>query len=328
MLVSRSIRRGLGVLALVCATTSLAYADPTPAERETARTLLLSGREKRKKGQNKEALADFEKAHAIMHVPTTGLDLGKTQQALGLLVEARATFLESARYPVQPNEPVAFKNARDEAKTLAEQIAPKLATLTVTVRDGAKVKIDDSEISASSVNTPLKVNPGHHQVVASNSADQKSAQVDLGEGETKSLELQLAPEPAPKPVAPAQQTTTTEPAPKPTHTETKLSPLVYAGGAVAGVGVVVGSITGLMAFGAKSDVTPNCGPSKTQCPPSTWSKIDSGETLGTISTIAFIVAGVGAGVLVYGLLTPTKVETASTGPRVTGASPFGVTGVF
>ena len=80
------------LLALALALVSpIAFAEPTAAERETARTLLLSGRDKKKAGKLKDALNDFERANGIMHVPTTALDLGKAQEALGLLVEARAS---------------------------------------------------------------------------------------------------------------------------------------------------------------------------------------------------------------------------------------------
>ena len=129
-------------LALLLATPTAA-AEPSAGEREAARTLLLAGREKRRHGQNKEALADFEKAHAIMHVPTTGLDLGRTQEALGLLVEARSSYLESARFPVQANEPTSFKRAREEAKTRADALGARLATLTVTAPGAEQARIDE-----------------------------------------------------------------------------------------------------------------------------------------------------------------------------------------
>ncbi|MBX3231947.1 MAG: hypothetical protein KIT84_12275 [Labilithrix sp.] len=310
----RTARCLLGALAILVV-TSAAAAEPTAAERETARTLLLSGREKKKNGQHKEALADFEKAHAIMHVPTTGLDLGKTQESLGLLVEARATFLESARFPPQANEPTAFKRAREEAKSRADAITPRLATLTVTVPAGAKVKLDDSEMSDASVGVPLKVNPGKHQIVASTSSDEKRASVDLAEGETKAIELDVAgAAEAPPP-----------PPPKPKATTTTTSTLVWIGGGVAAAGVVAGSITGIMAFSAKSDVSTRC--ENNRCPPSEDAKIDQGMLYGNISTVSFIVAGVGAGILVYGLLNPAKVEQAASRPTFY-ASPFGVAGTF
>lgn len=312
----RAARSLFGALALLLA-TSVAAAEPTAAERETARTLLLSGREKKKNGQHKEALADFEKAHAIMHVPTTGLDLGKTQESMGLLVEARATFLESARFPPQPNEPTAFKRARDEAKGRADAITPRLATLTVTVPAGAKVKLDESEVSAASVGVPLKVNPGKHQIVASTSTDEKRTVVDLGEGETKSIELEVAGAvAAPSPPPPKEK----RPA-----TTTKTSTLVWIGGGVAAAGVVAGSVTGIMAFSAKSDVSTRC--ENNRCPATEDANIEQGMLYGNISTVSFIVAGIGAGILVYGLLNPAKVEQTAARPRFI-ATPFGVAGTF
>jgi hypothetical protein len=296
------IRSTLSGLAL-CLLAQHARAEPTAAERETARSLLVSGREKRKSGQVKASLADFEKAHAIMRVPTTALDLGKTQQSLGMLVEARASFLEAVRHPPLSSDPPAFKRARHEAKQLADDIAPKLATLTLTASPGAHVKIDDAEISSSSVGVPLKVNPGKHELVASRGTEEKRAAVDLAPGEATTVELLFAgatgapPAPEPRPVPPQPRSTT--------------SPLVWIGLAAAGIGTAVGTTTGLLAFGASSDIEGRCD-AGVRCPPSTHADIDSGRTLGTVSTISFVVAGAGAAVLVWGLLHPSEAAATVT----------------
>lgn len=321
---SRVVRRTFGAIAVVLALTGTAAAEPTAAEKETARTLLLSGREKKKNGQNKEALADFEKAHAIMHVPTTGLDLGKTQETLGLLVEARQTYLEASRYPKQANESPAFENARRDAKKLADAIAPRLATLTVSVPKDAKVKIDDGEISASSIGVPLKVNPGKHQIVATLGTDEKRTALDLAEGETKSIELELAGAPV-SPPPPNDKD-------KGKNDETKPNTLVWVGGGIAAVGLAVGTITGIMAFSIKSDAESRCDNGGTKCREEVdglWDDIDRGVLMGNISTGAFVVAGIGAGILVYGLLNPQKAEpTSSAGKIRILPSPFGVAGTF
>jgi hypothetical protein len=321
-------------LGLVVAASSAA-AEPTPPEREAARTLLLSGREKRKNGQLNDALADFEKAHAIMRVPTTGLDLGKAQMELGLLVEARATLLEAARHPVRANESRAFKRARKEAKQLADEIAPKLATLTVSAPSGAQVKIDDAEISASSIDVPLKVNPGRHEIVASLNGDEKRQSVDVLAGEVKTVELAFAGATAASPstkTASSTKTVTSPGADPQEDTQTSTSPLVWAGAGTAGVGAVVGTVTGLMAFGVHDSVAARCERG-VRCPSPTHADIDRGQTLGTVSTIAFVVAGIGAGILVYGLLNPKvepKADPASKAPRRPQwiATPFGVAGTF
>ena len=310
-------------MAVIVALSGTAYAEPTAAEKETARTLLLSGREKRKNGQNKEALADFEKAHAIMHVPTTGLDLGKTQETLGLLVEARQTYLEASRYPRQPNESPAFERARQDAKKLADAISPRLATLTVSVPKDAKVKLDESEISASSIGVPLKVNPGKHQIIATLGTDEKRSAVELAEGESKSIELELEGAPVAPPPPPHDDKDKVKGA------ETKTNTLVWVGGGIAAAGIAVGTVTGIMAFSIKSDAEARCenGTTCREEVEGLWDDLDRGVLMGNISTGAFIVAGVGAAVAIYGLLNPTKVEATSGKIRVL-PTPFGLAGTF
>src|SRR5262249_5733218 len=158
-------------------------------------------------------------------------DLGKTQEALGLLVEARATLLDVVRSPAADNEPRAFKRARQEAKELADTIAPRLATLTVTITPApVRVELDGSDLAPASVGTPLKVNRGKHRIVASVGGDEKDGEVELGEGESKSLQLTFEPKPPPPPPAAAPKparAASSPPAPKRVH------PLVWAGAAAA-----------------------------------------------------------------------------------------------
>jgi len=84
-----------------------------------------------------------------------------------------------------------------------------------------------------------------------------------------------------------------------------------------------------MALSKKSSVDEECVDNR--CPPSTHDDIDSGRTLGNVSTIAFIVGGVGAAVGVYGLLSgssePAEAETARAEPWI-GLGSAGVRGRF
>jgi hypothetical protein len=81
---------------------------------------------------------------------------------------------------------------------------------------------------------------------------------------------------------------------------------------------------GILAITKGSDIEDRCV-GGTKCPPETHSDIDSGQTLGTISTISFIVAGVGVGVLVTGLLGVGRSEAKASALYVT---PAGVAGRF
>jgi hypothetical protein len=78
-----------------------------------------------------------------------------------------------------------------------------------------------------------------------------------------------------------------------------------------------------------STVKDEC-PTKT-CDPSVQSDLDSAKKLGTISTIAFVVAGVGVGVGVVGLLNPSKAEPAPKAAAVVpviGLGTIGLKGSF
>src|SRR4051812_23193868 len=88
--------RSPGALLLTLALSGLV---PRPAlaqssaDKAAARQFVIDGREKRDKGDYQGALQNFKAAHDIMHVPTTGLDLAKTQVLLNHLLEGQEALL-------------------------------------------------------------------------------------------------------------------------------------------------------------------------------------------------------------------------------------------
>ena len=79
--------------------------------------------------------------------------------------------------------------------------------------------------------------------------------------------------------------------------------LAFVAFGVGGAGLVVGGITGLLALGKSGDLKDKCGADKNACPADSQSDIDSYKSMGTISTIGFIVAGVGGATGLVLLLT-------------------------
>jgi len=88
--------------------------------------------------------------------------------------------------------------------------------------------------------------------------------------------------------------------------------LAFVAFGVGGAGLVVGAVTGLLAVGKHGDLADKCPDGK--CTTDQQSDIDSYKTMGTISTIGFIVAGVG-GVTGAVLLFTSPKESASAAPR-------------
>src|ERR1700679_951302 len=106
-----------------------ASAEPSAAERDTARGLMAEGRSDRENGDLQDALRAFLGADAIMHVPTTGLEVARTQAALGLLVEAWNTALRVSRTSARPGEPAPFHVARQAAVVLKGEMEARVPSL-------------------------------------------------------------------------------------------------------------------------------------------------------------------------------------------------------
>jgi hypothetical protein len=102
-----------------------AHAQVSGADRETARSMMQEGRDLRDKGDLKGALQRFKSADDIMHVPTTSLEVARTQVALGQLIEALDTIANIRKTPAGADDPAPFKDARVKADELDAQVEGK-----------------------------------------------------------------------------------------------------------------------------------------------------------------------------------------------------------
>jgi len=292
---------------------------PSASDLESARGALLAGRALRAKGDLAGALEKFKAAHVLAHTPVTGIELAKAHADLGQPVEARDVCFEIGRMPVAVGETGRSREARAEANKLAEAMKGKVATLLVELKTppnrAAVVKVDGVEVPEAALAAGRKVNPGKHVVTARiDEGPEASVSATLGEGEKKSVEI--APE------APAKVASAGTGAPPPTllpaEVERKtLSPLVPIGFGVGTAGLIVGSVAGIVALNKKSALDAGCQktPSGTQvvCSESNASDLSTARGAATVSTVGFVVAGVGAAVGVVGLLTPGTVRVGKQG---------------
>jgi hypothetical protein len=280
----------VALAALISLSPALAGAQPSPAQKETARALVEAGRTKRTSGDLRGALADFKAAHAIMSVPTTGLEVGRAEEQLGMLVEARDTLLEVARLPADRRDPAAFERAREQAKSMAEAIAKRIPSVRLVITGvppGAtpEVALDGVDLKTETLGAPLKMNPGKHRIIGSVGGSARVIDVELDEGADREIQLDLG---AATPVGPRPRT----------------NPMVFIGFSLAGAGLIAGGVTGALAMRSYASVSVRCP--NGVCPPDTHEDLRSGKALGTASTISFIVAGVGAAAGVVGLFLPLK----------------------
>lgn len=312
------------LVAVSLAFTSVASAAPSAADKETARGLMAQGRAARQKGDVQAALKAFEAADAIMHVPTTGLELARSQEAAGLLVEARDTALRVMRSPEQPGEPAPFKRAREEAAALNSEIEARIPSLTIEVKnvpDGQTVTLtlDGNELPSALIGEPRKLDPGHHVIVVKAGTAEGKEEVDVAEKETKTVTVTLPAQEAPAPTTPAapEPDTTRAPPPAPEQPAGRSGTskgLMFGGFGLAGAGVIAGTVTGILSMSQTNTIKSSPACSGNQCNPSEDSDIQSAKMMATISTVSFVVAGAGAVVGVVGLLTGKGSSSSSTEP--------------
>lgn len=235
-----------------------------------------------------ESLRLDPKAITLINLADCEEKVGKLTDAMGHWVDARARAQSEGLRPIE-----------EEATTRATALEPRLARLTIvpspsTPKD-AVIERDGLALGAPSLGIPLPVDPGLHAIVVKvKGRRDASVQLTLAEGESRRVEIEPGP-------AAGGATTPASPSGDASSGKRSLSPLVFIGFGVAAAGAAVGTVTGIMALGAGADA-------KTACPDArcrdeqALDAAQSGQTLGAVSTIAFVAAGAGAAVGVYGLL--------------------------
>ncbi|WP_394837680.1 hypothetical protein LVJ94_12295 [Pendulispora rubella] len=256
-------------------------------ERETARQLMHEGYALKNNGQHAAALEDFRRAHAIMNVPTTGIEVGRELAALGKVVEARDVLWRVARMRDAPDDPPVYRTAKEEARKLTEALAQRLASLRIVPKGaGYRISIDGTELSEAAIGVSTKVDPGEHVIVAQRDGRRAEVRVSVGEGEVRDVpvEIEGAPAAPPAPVARSPEPKAKPPA------STGPSAWFWAGIVGAGAAVVLGGVTGGLAVARKSDASQHCQGDR--CLPAAQDALDSSRTFAGISTGAFITGGV------------------------------------
>jgi hypothetical protein len=291
----------------------------TPADRETARALMDEGDGKIGKGDLRGALDAYLAADKIMGVPTTGLEVGKTQARLGLLLEARDSLLRVTRYPQSAEEPQAYARARADAAELAAQVAGRIPSLQIDVTgptDDSTIvaSVDDLVVPPGTHRHARKVNPGE-KVIRAHARGFRGAElrIALAEGEQRVVRLTL------EPVPPDEQ-------------PAGLSPLVWIGFGLGGAGLVVGGVTGIVSLVRTSDVQAGCV--RDVCPATSADEIDSATLLANVSNVGLAVGAIGVVLGIVGIAisdSGAEDEEAAAPVQVApmlGPTSFGIVGRF
>jgi hypothetical protein len=250
-------------------------------------------------------------ANLYAQAPTLTLGLARTQAKLGKFVAAQESYNKIIReWSNNPSPPPAFKDALEAAKAEVGAVSSRVANVTITVEgtQSPQVTIDGQTVPVAALGLKRPVDPGQHVVKAS-AQGYSPAETTFTVAEGGSADAKLKLERNAEPLAAPGPVTGPAAGPEPGAdtgkggSSNKTYALVAFG--VGGAGLLLGSITGLMAMGKASDLKDKCPDNK--CPsPDLQSDIDSYKAIGAVSTVGFIVAGVGGVTGLVLLLTAPK----------------------
>ena len=326
----------------LAASAKPAHAQASASDRATARALAGEGYSALKSKDYATAEDRFLRADELVHAPTLVLDHGRALLGLGRIGDAYAAFDSVAHEVLPPSPPAVWKRAVSDAQAELEKVKPKVAWLILRVSGSSEpvVEIDGRPLSSQHVGERLPETPGaRHVVVSAPGFITQTLDEQLSAGEETRLEVDLQPVLEPPPVvvlAPPAARSHSYSAQQDRGSGRRT--LTYVSFGVAGLGLAVGTATGILWLKARSDIKSACGGlSCSAQTDSEQSRFNDNkgryDTFGTLSGVGFGVALVGAASGVVLLMTegkgPADAETKQAGihPYV-GPGLVGVHGAF
>ncbi len=271
----------------------VSWADPSAADRATARSLAGEGYQALQSKDYATAADRFSRADALVHAPTLMIDWARSLVGLGKLVEAQERYEQIVREGVDPKAPKSWQRALNDAGTELSQLKPRLAWIRISVSgsDDAQVTIDGAPVPPAAIGVRRAVNPGSLEVAveAKGFLGQKKS-VELREGAEESVTFELHPDPDAQTASAPPPPPSPEPIPVEAHDPT----LMYVAFGVSAAGLLVGGITGGLALSKRSDLSDACN-NDHRCQSGQADTLHEYHTFGTISGIGFVTAVVGAG---------------------------------
>ena len=335
---------------------SLLMGTPTWAADEalvsTAREVAKQGLIAYDAGRYEEAADKLIRAYDVVKVPTLALYGGRSLQKLGKLIEAAELFLEATQLEPSGATREAQLEAQLEASREREALLPRIPRLLFQLEgatiEEVTIEVDSVALPQALVHEPRLVNPGEHLVRAMREDEEVSESVRVDEAEQKTVILRFpepAPKPAPvaKPAAESQAAKNTEPAPSLAPTMPSRSAQVdyapadggplrtlgIAGLGLGAVGIMAGSIAGLLVLTQKKQLDDEGCDEYGRCYWDQHERVDQYNRMRNVSTLGFVVGGVGLAAGVTLLVAAPEPQPTSAGVRPwVGIGQVGLDGRF
>lgn len=316
--------------------SAVAHAEPTEADRASARSLASEGYDALERKDYATAVDRFRHADALVHAPTIGVDLARALIGLGRYVEAYERYQLIIREGAPKGSPSSWKQAVDDAQKEVADLGPRLGWVVIHVMGplDPQVTIDGDDVPEGALGARRAADPGKRTVRATAEGFEPNQQtVNVKEGQEQVVTLVLERSASPHPTTPA----TAQPAEahaKPTHVSRTPAWIAFG---VGGAGVVFGTVTGIISLNAHSGLqrecpTGVCRPTDDEQAHHFTTERSRYRTFGTLAGVGFGVGVGGAATGLVLLLTDAATEQASSQRAtlwpIVGPSEIGMAGRF
>jgi hypothetical protein len=232
------------------------------------------------RGQWGPAYERFAEADTLAHSPVFVLYMARCRKNAGRLLEAQAIYARLADESVPADAPKPFRDARASAAAERDEVARRVPRARVAIEGAegapAALRVDGKDVPAGGA--PMPLDPGMHAFDASSGAQTAHKDVLLADGAGE------------VPIVLSFVREAHDDLPPPAARGSAVPAIVVL--SVAGVALGVGAVTGAMAMNKANAVKAGCVDG--HCLRSDGNSLDAAKSLARISTIAFVVAGVGA----------------------------------
>ena len=254
------------------------------------------------RGDWRAAYDGFSSAEALTHSPVFVLYMARARRNENALVEARELYGRVAAEHLYATAPQPWRTAVADAAAEFGEVSRRIPSVSIRVRaleSGESVLIDGKPVQAGRLAGEIELNPGEHTIAIQRAEGPLSERtVTLEEG-ARGVVVTLDSEPpriAPPAVRPRVESSQVEPrqdAARSERSSNRYATLATITGIVGLAGVAVGSVAGIVAIGKSQDAKEGC--EDNVCPEANERQADIAGDYATLSTIGFVVGGVGLG---------------------------------
>jgi hypothetical protein len=287
----RLVRKHASILAfaLVLAPTSWAGAQPIDvASRKAAGALGAAGLDAYLAGQYEQARDKLDKAYAIATVPTLGLWSGRALRQLGLWLEAEARFRETIGLgipDVAPDQVELQKQAVAEARGELGSLTPAIPRVVIELAGArwadANVSLDGQSVSGDE--PEKRLNPGAHHLEGHVGVQRQEVNLRLKSGDARTVVLHF------RDVAPMAADSNIDGRVNATDWRQIAG---WSALGVGGAGLILGTVTGIVAMNEKGDIDDSANCVDNRCSPAENGLVDRYNSHRSLSSFGFIAGGV------------------------------------